>query len=205
MEGAQMGGTSYRYDRLTEAFTMVVPTGDGELILSALRQKIPALNAYVDALRTQEPVAFHGSVSGIPLKATREARTELKRQGLQAACEGRIEHPISFLTEFYNRKGIYYIQIEKHGFFFMGQNPFNFPVPEITGTFRVETRVGYAGGKTTAIGHVAHAGYRAQGRLLGTNTSPYSLDNQEHADLLFSKDWRPAAAPPSEQLDTLAE
>jgi hypothetical protein len=39
-----------------------------------------------------------------------------------------------------------------------------------------------------------HAGLRIQGRLLTSNISPYSLDNPEHVKLLFSKDWRVAAA-----------
>ena len=48
-------------------------------------------------------------------------------------------------------------------------------------------------GKLTA----RHAGLRIQGRLLTANKSPYSLDNPEHVRLLFSKDWRVAAAEPA--------
>lgn len=191
LAGAQMSGTSLRYDMASQTFTIVKAVKDADLAIAAATKKIPVLNAYINALKKQEPAEVHAGITGIPLKATRAARDTLKAQGLQAACEEKIEFPITFLQEIHNKKGTYYIQIEGAGLFFLGSNPFNLPVPELKGTFKVEFRVGYAGGKVGKHGHVAHAGFRVQGRLINSDEkSPYSLDNPEHVKTLFGKDWR---------------
>ena len=191
LKGAQMSGTSLRYDQGTASFTLVKEVKDSDLLIAAAKVKIPVLNAYIDALKQQSPPEVHSQIAGIPLKATRTARSILKAAGLQAACEERIDFPVSFLHEIHNKKGTYYIQIEGLGFFSLGGNPFNLPIPELAGHFRVEFRIGYAGGKEGPHGHVAHAGFRVQGRLISSNEkSPYSLDTPDHVRILFGKDWR---------------
>lgn len=191
LKGAQMSGTSLRYNRGTQSFTLVKEVKDSDLLIAAAQVKIPVLNAYIDALKQQSPPEIHAQISGIPLKATKTARSILKAAGLQAACEEKIEFPISFLHEIHNKKGTYYIQIEGLGFFSLGGNPFNLPIPELAGRFRVEFRIGYAGGSIGPHGHVAHAGFRVQGRLISSSEkSPYTLDNPEHVRILFGKDWR---------------
>ena len=191
LKGAQMSGTSLRFSQETQSFTLVKQIKDSDLLIAAAKAKIPVLNAYIDALKQQSPSEVHAQTDGIPLKATRTARNILKAAGLQAACEEKIEFPLTFLHEIHNKKGTYYIQVEGLGFFSLGANPFNFPIPELTARFSVEFRIGYAGGKEGQHGHVAFAGFRVQGRLISlSEKSPYSLDNPEHVRILFGKDWR---------------
>jgi hypothetical protein len=67
------------------------------------------------------------------------------------------------------------------------------PAEDAADVEKVEDETPAVPGKLTA----RHAGLRIQGRLLAANKSPYSLDNPEHVRLLFSKDWRIAAAEPA--------
>ena len=185
MKGAQMGGSSAHYDRATSTFTKLAKDlPDADLILSAAAVKIPALNAYIDAAKELEPTS---EITGMPITLNKSTYTALGRRGLQADAASEVEHPISFLSNFYNKKGIYYIQIEEHGFFSLGSNPFNFPIPELKGTFNLEFRIGPAGSGGSSR---RSAGYRIQGRLKGLNYSPISLDDVDVCKVLFEKDWR---------------
>jgi ribA/ribD-fused uncharacterized protein len=147
MDGAQMSGTSLRYNRETHEFSIVKAVDDSAVLIEAARTQTDALDAYIDALKKEYPVEFHSSVNGFPLRATTDARTNLKRLGLQRVVEKRFKHPIDFLKRFHNSKGVHYIQIQNKGFFHLGTNPFNFPIPELDGEFQIEFRIGYAGTK----------------------------------------------------------
>ena len=185
-KGAQMSGTSAYYDRATSTFTGLAKSmSDADLILAAAQAKAAALDAYLDAAKELEPTST--TLRGVPFSILRTTRTALKERGLQAAAASEFVHPIAFLREFHNKKGIYYIQIEDVGFFWLGQNPFQFPIPELEGTFKLECRIGFAG---SAGRDVVTAGYRIQGRLHASNTSPWSLDKPDHCAHLFGHDWR---------------
>jgi len=183
-KGAQMGGTSAYYSRDTSSFTgLAKNVDDADLILLAARAKIPALNAYIDAARELEPTS---TITGMPITLDKSTYVELGQRKLQAQAAAEVVYPISFLRDFYNQKGIYYIQIEDSGFFSLGGNPFNFPIPELEANFKLEFRIGPAGGGGRAR---RSAGYRIQGRLHNLNKSPYSLDNAENCSHLFSREW----------------
>jgi len=175
-KNAQMGGTSWRYDKVSGSLTPVKPSKHDELIYKAILERKVAMDAYLDKLGT----------TCIPLTTTKDKRSELKVSGLQAAIESSVPVPISFLIDHYNKKGIYYIQIGGNGLFFMGSNPHNLPIPEITGEMKVELRLGYGGGKTTTP--IRSAGLRVQGRLKTFNKSPFTLDNIEDIKKLFITD-----------------
>jgi ribA/ribD-fused uncharacterized protein len=147
MDGAQMSGTSLRYNRDTHEFSIVKAVDDSAVLIEAARTQTDALDAYIDALKKEYPAEFHSSVNGFPLRATTDARTNLKRMGLQRVVEKRFKHPVDFLKRFHNSKGVHYIQIQNKGFFHLGKNPFNFPIPELDGEFQIEFRIGYAGTK----------------------------------------------------------
>jgi ribA/ribD-fused uncharacterized protein len=146
MDGAQMSGTSLRYSRETHEFQMVKEgVEDADVLVEAAKSQVEALDAYIDALKAEYPTEFHATATGFPLRATTEAREHLKQMGLQRLVEKRFRHPVDFLKRFHISKGIHYIQIQNKGFFHLGQNPFNFPVPELDGEFQIELRIGYAG------------------------------------------------------------
>lgn len=185
-KGAQMSGTSAYYDRATSTFTgLAKHMSDADLIVAAAQAKSAALDAYLDAALALEPTST--TLRGVPFTLLKTTRTALKARGLQAATASEFVHPISFLREFHNKKGVYYIQIEDVGFFWLGQNPFQFPIPELEGSFKLECRIGFAG---SAGRDSVTAGYRIQGRLHTSNTSPWSLDKSEHCAHLFGRDWR---------------
>jgi len=190
MANAQMSGTSLHYDRDTGTFTMVKPMEDSDILIEAASVKRECINAYIDTLKKEEPLSFHENIRGFPLKATTIARDKLKMGGLQKIVATEFIHPITFLREFHNKKGIYYIQIEGKGFFSLGGNPFNLPIPELDGSFQIEFRIGYGGAKINVPQDnslsARSAGLRIQGRLLTSNISPYSLDNLEDIQRLFS-------------------
>jgi len=81
------------------------------------------------------------------------------------------------------------------GFYHLGYNPYNFPIPEISGDFHIEIRIGYAGGKIKVPQNTSvtarSAGLRIQGRIKKIKEkSLYSLNNIEDIKYLFQKDWR---------------
>jgi hypothetical protein len=197
LNNAQMGGTSFKYDRESERLTITDCNTDSEILIEYAKKQIHDLNKYIDTLKKQEPVAFHEKNKGFPIKATTTARATLKQMGLQAKVDNKYNHPIKFLKEHYKKKGINYIQISDKGFYHLGDNPFNFPIPEVEGDFLVEIRVGFAGGKINVPQNTSvtarSAGLRIQGRIKGLKEkSHYSLDRQEDIKKLFSKDWRTA-------------
>ena len=172
-KNAQMGGTSWHYDKVSGSITPVNSSKHDELISKAILERKAAIDIYLDNL----------GATSIPLTTTKDKRSELKASGLQAAIESSVAVPISFLIDHYNKKGIYYIQIGGQGLFFMGSNPHNLPIPEITGEMKVELRLGYGGGKPTTS--IRSAGLRVQGRLKTFNRSPYTLDVIDDIKQLF--------------------
>jgi hypothetical protein len=88
------------------------------------------------------------------------------------------EEALKFITDHYNKKNTYYINIEGKGLFYMGKNPAKLPVPSLAkaGKMTIEFRPGRSGSKNDRCG----AGFREQGRILDTDNSinsPHSLDS----------------------------
>lgn len=194
LDNAQMGGTSFKYNRATESFLITNCNTDNDILIEYVKKHIKDLNEYIDTLKKQEPIEFHKNIKGFPLKATTIARNTLKKIGLQAKIDNKYKHSIKFLKEHYKKKGIDYIQIHNYGLFHLGDNPFKFPIPEIEGEFHVEIRIGYAGGKIKVpqsnSATARSAGIRIQGRIKGLKKSSHSLDNSKDIEYLFGKDWR---------------
>ena len=189
----QMGGGSLRYDYNSKKFTVVGKDGDAsdddiKLILQAAQKKTKDLDAYIDAARKLKPVAYHKSISGIPLKISKDGREKLKDAGLSANIQDYVQADIRFIINHYNAKGVYYIQIGGAGLFYMGSNPLKLPIPQLSGTIQVELRLAFGGSKLSLPDgtDARSAGLRFQGRLLTTGKSPYSLDNPASIRELFN-------------------
>lgn len=187
----QMGGGSFKYDFATKQFTPVkeMDPEDLDLLLAACKEKAPALDNYIKAARTLDPVEYHKNISGVPIKVSKEGRAELQKKGLLAAINKNVKTGSGFIVKHYNKKGVYYIQIGGAGLFYMGKNPLKLPVPELTADIQIEMRLGYGGGKlsfpTDPPTPARSAGLRVQGRLLTKGKSPYSLDNVEDIKKIF--------------------
>ncbi len=73
------------------------------------------------------------------------------------------------------------------GLFYLKRNPLNLPVPQLSSKFNVELRLGRSGSSYVAAvkTNVASGSIRAQGRLDGKVSSPYSLDKTNDFTKLF--------------------
>ena len=202
----QMGGGSLRYDRSSK---QLIPSPklakstepeDLAILLKATESRLPQINKYLDFLKTQEPKKVHAEYAkaGVPFIASSEARSAAVKGGYQKAVQNYVKLDSRYITNLYNGKNVYYIQIGKAGLFYMGKNPLNLPVPPFKGEINVEVRIGYAGdtkGSTSRsfskkagsedVIQARRAELRCIGRMLTKNKSPYSLDNSKDIQKLF--------------------
>ena len=189
----QMGGGSFRYESSNKQFTPVTEMDpeDLDLLLAACKEKAPDLDNYIKAARMLEPVEFHKTISGVPIKVAKDGREILKKKGLLAKINKNVKTSAAFITRHYNKKGVYYINIGGAGLFYMGKNPLNLPVPALKAEIQIEMRLGFGGGKlsfpTDPPTPARSAGLRVQGRLLTKGKSKYNLDNHKDVIELFGE------------------
>lgn len=189
----QMGGGSFRYESSNKQFTPVTEMDpeDLDLLLAACKEKAPDLDNYIKAARQLEPVEFHKTISGVPIKVAKDGREILKKKGLLAKINKNVKTSAAFITRHYNKKGVYYINIGGAGLFYMGKNPLNLPVPALKAEIQIEMRLGFGGGKlsfpTDPPTPARSAGLRVQGRLLTKGKSKYNLDNHKDVIELFGE------------------
>ena len=189
----QMGGGSFSYDLRTKKFQAAkkIDPADEAMLLAAVKEKVPALDAYILAARDLEPTEYHGKISGIPIKVSKAGRDELKAKGLLKNINTKVISDTSFIEKHYNKKGVYYIQIGGAGLFYLGKNPFKLPVPRLTGEIQVEIRLAYSGTKGTFPDgtETRTAGLRFQGRLKTKGKSQHTIDTVAGIEKLFSA-WK---------------
>ena len=202
----QMGGGSLRYERKNKT---LIPSPklaastepeDLEILLNATKTKFKEINKYLDFLKTQEPKKVHAEYAnvGVPFICSQEARSAAVKGGYQKAIQSYVKLDSRYITNLYNGKNVYYIQIGKAGLFYMGKNPLNLPVPAFKGEINVELRIGYAGdtkGSTSRaftkkagseeLIQARRAELRCIGRMITKSKSPYSLDKKEDVQKLF--------------------
>lgn len=194
----QMGGGSVKYVRETQELipskklAAGTETDDLQQILLAVKEKTPAVDAYLDALSQIEPVEYHQRNTGIPFVASVEARSQLKQSGHHKAINGKIRLSERYITNLYNAKNVYYIQVGGAGLFYMGKDILGLGVPKFSGEVNVEIRLGFAGTKiffktepepTSA----RRAELRCIGRMKTKSRSEFSLDDPEAVARLFNK------------------
>jgi hypothetical protein len=191
-KGAQMGETSFRYhpdtgfepakDHLDQGFVELVRTN----ALIPIRSHIDELLKF---FRSYDPEPFHESVKEIPFRVTRSAWISARKEGLLIPIAKIFPFSASLITDHYNNKcgGVFYIQIERKGLFYMGKNPLNLPIPPLEGNINVEVRLKRSGSVVAkSIGQkVASATLIVVGRLKNDAVSPISLDSPEKITQLF--------------------
>jgi hypothetical protein len=182
----QMGGTSCRYDKTTESFSPAKKDSSKfDLIEQILSNKTNELNRLVDFLHNQKPLKLHNNISGFPMRVTREAWAKAQENGL--LVNSYIEESAKWISDHYNKKGIYYIQIGKSGLYYLNKNILNLSnipsLDELKIKLLIRTARGGSdwhtiGGKHYKIGTAL---IRVQGRLDGKNLrpSPVSFDYPE--------------------------
>ena len=189
----QMGGGSLKFDGNTwspsAALRAAVEPDDIDLMIAAAKNAEPALQAYLEELKTKEPQEFHAQNTGIPFVAEYNAREELKASGHHKALNQIVTIDERYIVSLYNKKGVYYIQVGGAGLFHLGSDPLELGVPAFKGTVNVEMRIGFAGNKVKIPGHpdkqARRAEYRCIGRMKTSSKSPYSLDDPQSVRILF--------------------
>lgn len=193
----QMGGGSVAFDYETNNLTPSKKLKAGsepedlDMILKTVESKIPEMDAYLEALFDIEPTEFHRLNKGIPFIASKEAREELKQSGHHKAINSIVKLSEKYVTNLYNAKNVYYIQVGGAGLFYMGKDPLNLGVPAFSGEVNVEIRLGFSGGKlnfpTEPPTPARRAELRCIGRMKTKSKSPYTLDDPDSVIKLFKK------------------
>ena len=192
----QMGGGSLSFDYSTKELTpskklkQATDPDDLKLIIETVKTKIPDINSYLEALYEIEPLEYHRMNKGIPFIASKEAREILKKSGHHKNINAKISLNESYITNLYNNKNVYYIQVGGAGLFYMGENPLNLPVPAFKGEVNVEVRLGFSGNKCSFSTipeptQARRAELRCIGRMKTSSKSPYTLDDISSIRELF--------------------
>jgi hypothetical protein len=186
---SQMGGTSIKYDKKTQSVQLSkqIPSVDENILLSEFYNIQPRVDQFLNFVSKD---AFFKDYK-FPLRITLDTWNNAKKNGYLKFLNVKVERPIDFIHKIYENKGIYYIQIGGSGLFYLADNPFNLPIPQLTGKISVELRLGRSG--KTSVGvkgqhvNVVGASYRVQGRLKNKQQSPYTLDDPMSFQRLFSQ------------------
>jgi hypothetical protein len=192
MQGAQMGGTSIHMKNgkfILNAIDKKSPMG--QHIVKQLNSRRSDVEALIKFLRKQ-PGNKALTNDWPPGNITTESWQLAVDKGLVKKLNIKIDknpkEALEFITDHYNKKGIYYINIEGQGMFFMGRNPAGLPVPALSsaGEMHLEIRFTRSGSALRKADNrkVAGVGIRVQGRVAGKiakrgKDSLYSLDSVE--------------------------
>jgi len=177
--GAQMGGTSVRYDvgGSFDVASSAVEDDTAEMIVAALEQK----REHIDSL-----LKFI-CMPSFPLTCEKHLWEEAKTVGMLKPINAKIQKDTEFIVNHYKKKNIHYIQIGGAGLFYLGENPANLPVPKLEGQINIELRAGRSGSRKNLNGiPVVGGGLRAQGRLKFKGQSNFTLDDAESVKRLIA-------------------
>jgi hypothetical protein len=194
---AQMGGTSVRYNALSDMATIVnldrVDEEAQQIFVQAVKRKKEDIKKFTEFLRKQEPKNYHKKISdAMPISSVTTGAWEAAvLSGLLSPLNAKERFSnTNLIVKAYNSKDVYYIQIGGAGLFYLGSNPYDLPIPKFEGEIDIEFRLGAAGSTPRIIDgrpyKVRSANYRCQGRLITTVKSDLSLDNSEDVDKILS-------------------
>jgi len=197
---AQMGGGSFNYDEDTEEFSVSGRTQLDPLLeaqyIKILKTKKTALTRLLNFARNNEISILASKISGLPLNVTETFwANRIRAGGYLVPLNAKVQAPMDFMYDHYEKKGVFYIQIGGAGLYYMKKNPLNLPIPKLVTNLNVELRLGRSGGrdqplkigKKTVNKKVIGANIRVQGRLSGCSPSPYSLDRPDDFIFLFGQ------------------
>lgn len=195
--GAQMGGTSFKFDAKNGEIipNAELPSEILDPMITAMKSKAGDIEKYVAAVnQLHAQLGIDYKADGVPIKVAVPVRDKLKSGGLLKSINTKINIPSDFLIKHYNKKGVNYINIGKGaGLFYIGKNPLGLPIPEFKPEIQVEIRLAYAGGKVSFKVNgkeipARNGSIRAQSRLVKfKDKSPYNLDDPKSIQAMFAK------------------
>jgi len=133
---AQYGSISLRINDNT----LSVKTSFEKELLSLAKEKNEAIEAYKN-----RALELGATITGSNLKADKKVHEQLKKEGLQAKLQGSINVSADIISEFYNNKGVYYIQIGEAGLFHLGKDILNLGTTKFEGNAEVALRIRRSG------------------------------------------------------------
>jgi hypothetical protein len=111
----------------------------------------------------------------IPIICTMDTWVKAKKEKL--LFNTRIPFNTDFITTFYKKKNVYYVQIGGAGLFYLHENPANLPIPQLKGKIDIEIRTGRSGARYKVLENtIISGGLRVQSRLKTKNKSPHTID-----------------------------
>jgi len=78
------------------------------------------------------------------------------------------------------------MQVGEQGLYYMGSNPLNLPVPELCGKASMYVRLGSSGKTKIENEEARYMILRAEAKLLISEQSPYTLEDENNAKELIS-------------------
>lgn len=123
--------------------------------------------------------------SAVPISGfTSDAWEHARSLGLMQAINRSFDSNIDVIRGHYEKKNTHYIQIGGAGFFSLGSNPANLPVPTLQGKVRLEVQLSIAGERPGV--DTRGAGMRVWARLKTANKSPYTLDDPASVERMLA-------------------
>jgi hypothetical protein len=186
-----MGGTSLKFHltgglspvplKHIDAFDSMYPTINAR-ISDSLHKYLEKCIEYIDEYNLTSPSIKYQHVVGFPALIPVSVRRRLVKEGFQAKIQSKYSFNIDPFKAFYRGKKNSYIQIGNRGFYHLGENPLNLPVPELVGSISMELRLLAAGtnGKPYAKVEIA-----LKFKGLECVASPYTLNDPAHIRQLF--------------------
>lgn len=185
---APMGSLSFNYINgkfeITQRSSGKVDAEAVPLILGALKGIEPAFLKWLDFVK-DDPVQKNNKAKGITsTMVTKDTWQKAVDRKMLEPINVRIPYNASFVTDLYNEKNVFYIQIGGAGLFYLGENPAQLPVPKFEGDINIECRLGPSGSKIqsgTGL-RVVSSTFRVVARLIakrGMKKSAYTLDNPD--------------------------
>ena len=122
---------------------------------------------------------------------------QLQKKGLLRKARANITLSTDIVKEIYNKKNppVYYIQIKGKGLFYMGKNPFNLPIPELSGEVEVEVGLNTPGtiyrqvkGKKIDTGNRNFHIRMKPFKLKGIGKSPFNIETANGINKLLKSD-----------------
>lgn len=174
MGEGSIGYTEGKFHRISQR----MDPGIFDIAISYLMTRQKELDALLLAIKKES----------FPARVTKSNWTLAVQQGLSRVISGKILLDEDMVCKHYNSKGVYYMQIEKRGLYYLGSNPLNLPVPPLKADTNMLVRMKRAGSQLSKSGELlATVGIISTGRLkIGTcPKSNFSLDCPQSTIDLF--------------------
>lgn len=165
---AQMGSSQIKYDKLSNTF---IPHPN-----ALIRYNSTTLDELVQLCNNhlQDPIGQYlcnlTNPHTLPRIVSQSERVRLQQTNLGKQIRLVVPTPITTVANFYQSKGVHYMQVGSKGLFTVGEDILNISAPQLTGTAVIEVRLKFSSSRVELA---------ITNRIKTLDNSPISLhDNQ---------------------------